>query len=152
MNELAIQISQTIIRHFEGCRLTPYMCPAGVPTIGYGSTRYLDGTAVTLFDPPISKLIAEGLLQGSIERTYLPAVLKLCPTIDSPQRLAAIVDFVYNLGVGRLKASTLRKRILSCAWDDVPYELRKWTLANGRRLNGLILRREAEVSLVFSGS
>lgn len=148
----AVVVAQALIRRFEGCILTPYLCPAGVPTIGYGSTRYLDGTAVTLHDAPISKLIAEGLLQGSVERVYLPAVMRLCPGIDSPALLAAIIDFTYNLGTSRLCASTLRRRINAGAWADIPAELRKWVNVGGRRSRGLTLRREAEVSMVVSGS
>jgi lysozyme len=144
---VANEVALALIRRFEGCRLTPYLCPAGIPTIGYGSTHYLDGTAVTLLDPPISKLIAEGLLQASVERLYLPAVRKLCPNIDDPNRLAAIIDFTYNLGMSRLKASTLRQRINEGQWDSVPAELRKWTFARGRKQAGLIRRREAEIAL-----
>ena len=142
------EVTYELIRRFEGCRLTPYLCPAGVATIGYGSTRYLDGTAVTLLDPPITKMIAEGLLQASVERTYLPAVLKLCPGIDSPDRLAAIIDFAYNLGASRLRSSTLRRRINEGRWDDVPAELAKWTKGGGKVLKGLVKRRAAESVLI----
>lgn len=148
MIDLALEVAQALIRRFEGCRLTPYLCPAGVPTIGYGSTRYLDGTAVQLIDPPISKLIAEGLLLGSVQRTYLPTVMRLCPGIDSPDRLAAIIDWTYNLGSSNLRVSTLRKRINAGRWDEVPTELRKWVHGGGRRLLGLAKRRDAEVALV----
>lgn len=148
MIELALPVALALARRFEGCRLTPYLCPAGVATIGYGSTRYLDGTSVTLRDPPISKMIAEGLLLRSVERTYLPAVLLLCPWIDDPSRLAAIIDFTYNLGCSRLKTSTLRKRINDGAWDQVPSELKKWTIGGGRKLPGLVTRRDAESALI----
>lgn len=148
MSSLDLEIALALIRRFEGCRLTPYLCPAGVPTIGYGSTRYLDGTAVQLTDPPITRMIAEGLLLGSVRRTYLPTVLRLCPGIDSPDRLAAIIDFTYNLGGSNLAASTLRRRINAGRWDEVPTELRKWVHARGRVLPGLVRRREAEAALV----
>lgn len=89
------------------------------------------------------------MLLHSVRTIYLPAVLKLCPGIDSPERLAAIIDFTFNLGTGRLKSSTLRKRINAGRWNDVPKELRKWTKGGGRVLAGLVKRREAEVSLVI---
>jgi lysozyme len=79
---------------------------------------------------------------------YLPQVLRRCPGIDSPERLAAILDFCYNLGGGNLGASTLRKRINAGLWGDVPDELRKWTRGGGRVLQGLVLRREAEATLI----
>ncbi|WGG48914.1 lysozyme [Rugamonas sp. DEMB1] len=128
--------------------LSPYLCPAGVPTIGFGSTRYLDGRAVLLTDPPITRALAERMLAQSIQRTYLPAVRKLCPQIDSPQRLAAIIDFCYNLGGPKLSGSTLRRRINAGRWEDVPAELRRWNRGGGRVLRGLVLRRGAEAELI----
>ncbi len=145
---LALAVTLALIRRFEGFYSHPYLCPAGVPTIGYGSTRYADGRAVKLTDPPISREAAERLLLLTVRRTYLPAVLKLCPGIDTPERLAAIIDFVYNLGASNLAASTLRKRINAGRWDCVPGELMKWVRAAGRVLRGLVARRQAEADLV----
>lgn len=143
----ALRMILALLARFEGLRLRPYLCPAGVPTIGYGSTRYLDGTAVRLTDPPITRDHALVLAREQVLRDYLPAVVRLC-AIDTPERLAAIVDFAYNLGTGALKASTLRRRINAGRWGDVPAELRKWNKAGGRVLRGLTLRREAEAALV----
>lgn len=145
---LATRIACMIAMRFEGLFLAPYLCPAGVPTIGYGATYYEDGRRVTLRDPAITKDRAWGLLLWMVQTVYLPAVLRLCPRIDTPQRLAAIVDFAFNLGVGQLKISTLRRRINAERWDQVPFELRKWIIAGGKKLKGLILRREAEVAYV----
>jgi lysozyme len=145
---LALEVALHLIKRFEGCRLSPYLCPAGVPTIGYGSTRYLDGRVVQLSDPKITLDDAQTLLLCSVEQIYLPGVLKLCPNIDTPNRLAALIDFTYNLGVGRLKSSTLRREILAERWENVPTELSKWVLAGGRRLPGLVRRRQVEAALV----
>lgn len=100
---LATEVAAALSRRWEGCRLTPYLCSAGVPTIGYGATYYRDGRGVTLHDAPITKAEAESLLVWMIETVYLPAVIKLCPEIDTPERLAAIIDFTFNLGSGALK-------------------------------------------------
>lgn len=145
-----IEIAAALCRRFEGFAARPYLCPAGVPTIGYGATHYLDGRRVQLTDPPISKAAAARLLLLQIERVYLPAVLRQCPAlvVESAERLAAIIDWTFNLGEGRLRASTLRRRINAGAWDAVPGEIRKWVLAGGRELRGLVLRREAEAALV----
>lgn len=145
---LATLTACALARRFEGLYLTPYLCPAGVPTIGYGATRYPDGRAVQLTDPAITRETAESMLQDSVARTYLPAVRKLCPSLAVPNRLAALIDFTFNLGAGQLKASTLRKRVNANRWDAVPGELRKWVRGGGRVLNGLVRRREAEVVLV----
>lgn len=137
-----------LLERFEGLRLRPYLCPAGVPTIGLGSTRYLDGRPVRLTDPPITREHAFHLAREQLLRDYLPAVLRLCGAIDAPGRLAALVDFAYNLGSGALQASTLRRRVLAGRWDLVPAELRKWVRGGGRVLPGLVARREAEVALI----
>lgn len=143
-----LAIALQLIRYFEGCRLKPYLCSAAVPTIGYGSTTYEDGAKVTLKDQPITQERAMALLLLTIRKIYLPAVLKFCPTLRSPEQTAAILSWTYNLGSGNLKASTMRKRILAERWDDVPDEIRKWDKAAGRRLAGLVRRREAE-SITF---
>lgn len=143
-----VEIAAALARRFEGCYLRPYLCPAGVPTIGYGATYYEDSTRVTLFDAPITRERAESLLLWMVHTRYLPVVLRLCPGIDSPERLAAIIDFTFNLGAGNLQASTLRRRINAGQWDDVPGELRKWIKGGGRVLAGLVKRREAEVALI----
>jgi lysozyme len=143
-----VEIAAALARRFEGCYLRPYLCPADVPTIGYGATYYEDGTRVTLFDAPITRERAESLLLWMLRTRYLPVVLRLCPGIDSPERLAAIIDFTFNLGAGNLKVSNLRKRVNAGDWVAVPAELRKWNLAGGKVLRGLTIRREAEASLV----
>ena len=145
----AEEVALELIKRFEGCYLRPYLCPAGVPTIGYGATYYEDGRRVTLADPPITKARATELLVWMLRARYLLAVRKLCPGIDTPNRLAAIIDFTFNLGDGNLRTSTLRRRINAGRWDDVPAELRKWDKAGGRVLRGLSLRREAEAALIW---
>ena len=148
MNEDALQTAVELCLKFEGVYLSPYLCPAGVPTIGVGSTRYLDGRAVRLTDPAISRGAALHLLTESLRRTYLPPVLKLCPVVDTADRLAALVDFAYNCGVGNLKASTLRRKVNAGDWEAVPSELAKWVRGGGRILPGLVKRRAAEAALI----
>lgn len=143
-----VVVAALLARRFEGARLRPYLCPAGVPTIGYGATYYEDGTRVTLFDPAITAERAELLLVWMIQTVYLPAVMRLCPGIDCPNRLAAIIDFTFNLGESNLRNSTMRRKINAQDWDAVPTELRKWVRAGGRVLKGLVLRREAEIGLL----
>ena len=147
-NDRAVDVAAALARRFEGCRLRPYLCPAGRATIGYGATYYQGGLRVTLHDAQITRQHAENLLVWMVRTVYLPAVLKLCPSIDTPDRLAAIIDFTFNLGTGRLKASTLRKRINAGRWVDVPKELRKWNKGGGKVLRGLTIRRDAEAALI----
>lgn len=128
--------------------MKPYLCPAGVATIGAGCTFYEDGTRVTLQDPPITKDRADGLLLWMVRSVYLPTVMQLCPHVKEHNRLAALIDFTFNLGSGRLKSSTLRKKVNAQDWEAVPGELRKWVRGGGRILRGLVLRREAEINLL----
>lgn len=148
MIDLSVAVAAALARRFEGCYLSPYLCPAGVPTIFYGATYYQDGRAVTLSDPSGTREQAEELLLWMVRTRYLPPVLRLCPGVDSPERLAALIDFAFNLGNGALKSSNLRKRVNAQDWDAVPAELRKWVRGGGRVLKGLVLRREAEAALI----
>ncbi len=142
----AVSLTADLCRVFEGFRPLPYLCPAGVPTIGYGSTRYPDGSLVRLGDSGVTRSMAEVYLRDELTR-LVPWVLALCPTLSS-NRLAAILDFAYNLGIGRLRASTLRKRINAGDWDRARIEIRKWNKGGGKILPGLVKRRAAESALM----
>lgn len=144
----ALHLAASLCRRFEGCYLRPYLCPAGVPTIGYGSTYYEDGRKVSLKDPAITKQRAEDLLMHHLRAVYLRQTVALCPGADTPARLAALVDFAYNLGSSNLKASTLRRRVNAGEWPDVPSQLLRWNKAAGKVLRGLTIRRQAEAVLV----
>ena len=143
-----VQVASLLARRFEGLYLRPYLCPAGVPTIGYGATYYEDGSRVQLTDPTITKERAEGLLLWMLRTVYLPGVMRLCPGVLDPALLGVLVDFSFNLGLGRLKSSTLRKKVNLGDRDAVPTELRKWTIGGGKVLRGLVARREAEIALL----
>lgn len=145
--EQALALVMALCIKFEGVYLRPYLCPAGVPTIGCGSTRYLDGRAVRLDDPPITYAHAMVLLRYRVLNEFMPGVMRLCK-VRNERELAAITDYAYNLGLNALKHSTLRRRINAGHWDLVPHELRKWVYAAGKKLRGLVLRREAEIALL----
>ena len=147
VEDQAATLAAKLCRRFEGFRARPYLCPAGVPTIGYGATAYLDGRPVRLDDPPLSREAAERLLLRQIRRIYLPGARALCPRLPA-SALAAITDFAFNLGLARLKGSTLRRRLLIGDIASAVDELRRWTRGGGRILPGLVLRREAEAALL----
>lgn len=146
-NELDLSLAMDLCRVFEGLRLAPYICPAGVPTIGYGHT----GPDVTLSMRPISRDQAEAWLAADLAVAARSA-LRWCPGLvgDTP-RLGAITDFVFNLGGGRLQTSTLRRRVNERDWSAAAYEIRRWVRAGGRVLPGLVARREAEARLLLGG-
>lgn len=121
-------------------RAYPYICPAGFWTIGFG--HLCDAQ-----HPPITEDEAEAYLARDLS-TALAATLRYCPVLASePEgRLAAIVDFTFNLGAGRLQTSTLRRRINQRDWAAAATELRRWVYGGGKVLPGLVTRREAEVA------
>lgn len=143
-----VVVAIALARRFEGFYPRPYLCPAGVPTIGYGATFWEDGRRVKLTDEPITKERAEALLLWHVRNVYLPAVMRLCPSAKHPGLVAALIDFAFNLGAGNLKISTLRRKVNAGEWDALAAEFRKWNKAGGKVLRGLTLRREAEVSLL----
>lgn len=152
---VVIEVPQAAInlaKRFEGFhrvprmdpeRAHPYICPAGYWTIGYGH----------LCDPkhpPIAEAEAVVYLARDLQ-TALAATLRYCPVlVTEPEvRLAAIVDFTFNLGAGRLQTSTLRRRINQHDWVAAGHELRRWIYGGGKVLPGLVARREAEVALLI---
>jgi lysozyme len=151
-----LDLAAELCRRFEGFKAKPYLCPAGIPTIGYGSTYYANGGKVTLQDAPISEVEARVLLLHELASTYAPGVIRQCPILltlailaDNWRKFNAIVDFAYNLGVGRLQTSTLRRKINAQDWEGAREQLLVWTRGGGRVLLGLVKRREAEVRLLL---
>ncbi len=154
MTQVVIEVPKTAIelaKRFEGFhrvpkadpgRAHPYICPAGYWTIGYGHL-----CAPT--HSPITENEAEVYLAHDLQ-TALAATLRYCPVLatESEGRLAAIVDFTFNLGAGRLQTSTLRRRINQRDWAAVDTELRRWIYGGGKVLPGLVARREAECALL----
>jgi lysozyme len=146
---MKLKIAAELCRKFEGYRGKPYLCPAGIATIGYGSTYYADQRKVTLDDPPIDEPTARALLMVELEHTYLPGVIRNCPGLLADERKCnAVVDFAYNLGVGRLQTSTLKRKINANDWDGAKEQLMLWTRGGGKVLPGLLKRRTAECALL----
>jgi lysozyme len=144
----ALILAADLCRFFEGFSSKPYICPAGYPTIGYGTVYKPDGTKVTMRDQPISRELANEWLMRELQHNYMAGVLKASPILIRNQRLlAAITDFAYNLGVGRYRASTLKRRVDSNDLLGVETELRKWIRGGGKVLPGLVKRRQAEIDL-----
>jgi lysozyme len=144
-----LELAAALCKQFEGYRGKPYLCPAGIPTIGYGSTYYADGRKVALTDPPMSEPDATVLLLQELHHTYLPAVLRHCPVLLTDEKKCnAIVDFAYNLGTGRLQTSTLKRKINTSDWEGAKEQLMLWTKGGGRVLPGLLKRRTAECQLL----
>lgn len=142
--------TRKIVAEFEGCRLTPYLCAAGVPTQGYGRT----GKDITLASPPISQAQADTWLGEDLQR-FADGIHRLLPgsNLWGANQQAALISWAFNVGLSAVESSTLRKRLLAGEPGIivVPQELPKWDKANGAALPGLTRRRAAEVAL-FTGT
>lgn len=130
-----------LIRTFEGCRLMPYLCPAGVWTCGWGST----GPDVVPGQPWTQEYADRRMQQDAMR--FARGTLALCPGLAGT-RLSAITDFAYNLGLGNLQASTLRRKVNAREWDEAKTQLMRWVRGGGRVLPGLVRRRKAEADLI----
>jgi len=136
-------MAKGLARRFEGLRLVRYLCPAGYPTIGYGHRCAAD-------QEPIDEARAEALLDADMLASHDQAV-RYCQQLaeaDAGKR-AAVADWVFNLGSGRWRSSTFRRRVAAGDWQAAADECRRWVHGGGRKLPGLVLRREEEVSLML---
>lgn len=148
-----MEISRTgieFIAQFEGFRSKPYLCPAKVPTIGYGTTIY-PGTKqkVSLQDPSITRELAMYILNEDVKH-YAQAVDSM--TVDSitQNQFDALTSFAYNLGIEALRKSTLLKKVNANPNDKtIAKEFARWINAGGKPLAGLVKRRHAESNLYF---
>ena len=138
-----------LIKSFEGFSSKPYRCPAGVATIGYGTTHYED-RAVAMDDPSISKRTASYLLESQVNETYGKAVNHYVTEDITQNQYDAMVSFAYNLGSGALKSSTLLKKVNQGKMKRASREFLKWDHAGGKRLAGLTRRRKAESELFLA--
>lgn len=145
-----------LIRRFEGYhrrlpdgRAAPYLCPANVWTIGFGATRGVGGAPITPQTKPVSPDEAEALLVRDV-RAFEVAVLRLVRVPLTDGQFGALVSFTFNLGAGRLQASTLLRKVNAGLFDQAADEFPKWVMAGGQRLSGLVLRRQAERAMFLA--
>lgn len=125
------------IKKFEGYRSTAYRCAAGVLTIGYGHTKSVkEGQVCT-------KTMAEEWLREDL--AFAEKACTNIPELYDYGKWVSCVDFVFNLGLGNFLGSTLYKKIKARASDDeICDQLMRWVYSKGKRLDGLVRRREWE--------
>lgn len=139
------------IKHFEGLHrlgknglVYPYRCPAGVLTVGYGTTRFdKSKESFTVQECQDMLEVEIRIIQGQL--------FKLSPALrnETESRQTAIISWVYNLGITAYRGSTMKRYIDLGDWEHASVECRKWVWGGGRRLPGLILRRNAEAALML---
>lgn len=136
-----------LIKQYEGLKLKPYICPAGVPTIGYGSTYYEDGTKVKMTDPEITAGKAETLLINTL-KGFIDCVKSSVKKELTQHQLDALVSFTYNVGCAALRDSTLLKKVNINPNDPtIKDEFNKWVRSKGTTLEGLVKRRKSEYAV-----
>ena len=135
-----------IIKHYEGFYSTPYKCPAGLWTFGYGNIRDKEGQRVTADTAPISDLEGEMLLMEELD-TVEGQIKRLAVIPLTENQFSAICSLVWNIGSGRFKASTLRAKLNRGDYEGASAEFPKWRRGGGRILPGLVRRRKSEREL-----
>ena len=138
-----------LIKQFEGFRAKPYLCSAGVPTIGYGTTVYPNGIKVKLSDQKITQQLAETFLQHHVN-VIEKNVLSLVKVPLKQNQFDALVSFSYNVGVGAFGDSTLLKLLNAGDIDGASKQFERWNKTGGKVSNGLTRRRNAEKALFLA--
>ena len=139
-----------LIKHFEGLRLTAYVCIGGKPTIGYGATYYEDGCRVNLGDV-ITLQRANELLMNILSQFERDVSTLLHGIPVNQNQFDALVSLAFNIGIESLAQSTLLKKVKSDHNDTaIAVEFGQWVMAGGQRINGLVIRRRKEAELYFS--
>ena len=138
-----------IIAEFEGFRSSPYLCPAGIPTIGYGNTFYSDGRKVSMSDPSITEAEGRVMLADICEKDFWNVLSNTIPywgEMNDNQR-SALTSFGWNLGAkfyGSPGFNTLSACLRDRAWGEVPGALLLYVNPGSSFEAGLRRRREAE--------
>lgn len=135
--------ARDIIADFEGCKLSAYLCPANVATIGYGRT-----TNVKMGDTCTQEQ-ADAWLAEELEH-FGSGVAQLVKVEVSQNQFDALVSFAYNVGLGALKKSTLLRLLNLNKHDECGAQFLRWDKAGGKVLAGLTRRREAEKAMFES--
>lgn len=138
----------SLIKQFEGCKLTAYQDSVGVWTIGYGWTQPVDGKPIRA-GMTIKQETAERLLKTGLV-SYESDVSRLVKVGLTQGQFDALVSFTYNLGARSLSTSTLLRKLNTGDYAGAADEFLRWNKAGGKVLNGLTRRREAERALFLS--
>ncbi len=134
-----------LVKRREGFSPTPYVCPAGKWTVGFGHT---DG--VTADTPRITEEEASEMLAKELTR-FAVRVERLVVRPLSQNQFDALVSFAYNVGMGNFASSTLLKKVNAGDMAGAADEFNRWVHGGGKVLPGLVRRRAAEKSL-FMGT
>lgn len=139
------------LRKLPDGRAAPYLCPARVATLGWGTTFYPNGKKVTMQDTPITPEFAFECLMHEIEKKCAPTVDRVIKVSIHPLMRAACLSLAYNIGAGAFAKSTLVRRINERDWAACPAAFKMYRIGGGRVLTGLVNRRADEAALFMRG-
>ena len=151
--EQAEQIALAIAKPFEGFEASPYPDPASGAepwAYGFGSTRDTNDMPVTQQTPPISYNEACDLAMRDMYRAF-HAIASDITTPLTVHEIAAVMDFIYNVGAGNFKSSTLLRMINEKQYASAAEQFERWDRAGGEVLAGLLRRRLAEEQVFSTG-
>lgn len=127
-----------------------YLCPAGVATIGYGTTRYPDGIKVRMGDERTQEE-AEQYLSFEVVKICVPAINKNVKVPLTQGQFDALISFIYNFGEGAFAGSTLLALLNNKDYMGAAKQFPRWNKANGEVWEGLVSRRKEEMDLFLTG-
>ena len=133
-------IAASLVKEVEGLRLEAYLCPAGVPTIGYGHTRGVRlGTRISVEQ-------ANQLLTVDLERVRLQLMQSVKVPVSEGQ-FKALLSFAFNVGAAAVKDSTLLKYLNAGKFEAAAQEFSRWVYVKGKKSVGLERRRAREAAV-----
>ncbi|OLY45118.1 lysozyme [Bartonella apis] len=138
------------LKQWEGLKTKAYKDAGGVWTIGYGHTA-MAGSPQPYQGQVITAAEAENILLKDLVQ-YEAAIENNVKVKLNDNQFAALVSFAFNVGIGAFKNSTLLKKLNQGDFNAVPTELRKWVKAGGKKVQGLVNRRQAEGYLWMEGA
>ncbi|TDV98008.1 lysozyme [Halomonas alkaliantarctica] len=140
----AISIATAVVSFYEGYEPNAYRDPVGIPTICYGHT------ATVRMGQTLSQAECTALLQQDLGDAFAVVDRRAKVELPAPTR-AALASFVYNVGAGNFARSTLLRKLNAGDLHGACHELTRWVYAGGKRLNGLVKRRDTERQLCLEG-
>lgn len=143
--------AQTLTEPSEGFRSCPYLDATGTPTIGWGSTRYTDGSPVTMQTPCIPTDVAQQLLMRDMATSLAEVQSEVTVPLTTAET-EALTDFIYNVGCGNFEASTLLRLLNSGDYQGAADQFLRWDLSKGVVLAGLCTRRQNERQVFLGAS
>ncbi|KGF37162.1 lysozyme [Hoylesella buccalis] len=140
---MKLRASDTLIsklKEFEGLRLLAYKPTKAERwwTIGYGHSAGDVRAGMRITEEEAEELLRRDLF-------FVERFINSIPKVQTQGQFDALVSFTYNVGIGKLKSSTLLKKIMhDASTEEIQREFMRWVYSGGKQLDGLVKRRRWE--------